>query len=326
MRKTFEIVTRFPKITILSFILLTLLIGSQISKLKMETDAESMIPHDHPAITFDDKVEEIFGINDTIIVGIVNEEKNGIFNVNTLKLIKRLTEKIGLIDGVVAVTDDDVLSLSTVDNIIGTDAGFDVSPFMEEGPENDIEIEDLKKKFYANGLYTGSIVSKDETAAAIYAELESGLKNRIHVYGQIRELIDKEQNDSGPETIYLAGRPVLEVTYGKYMSEDMGKMMPLVIVVIIIVLFFTFRNLSGILLPLAVVLGSVIWTLGIMALCKVPMFPITTQMPIILMAIGIADGIHILNRYFHGKAVSNSFSSFFIFMCLCVGYSTGKYS
>jgi len=301
MKKLFELVTKFPKTTLIILIGLTVLIGSQLPTLRMETDAESMMPQNHPAIIYNDQAEEIFGIQDAVIIGIVNETPGGIFNFGTLRLVKRLTEKLASLDGVVAVTDDDVMSLATIDNISGTDFGFDVAPFMEEVPGNPSEMAALKKMIYKNDMYVGSVISEDGTATAIYAELENGLENRTQTYKQVKALIAEEMANGGPEKIYIAGRPVLEVTFGEYMAEDMQKMMPLVTIVVILVLLITFRSLAGVLLPFSVVMGSVIWAMGIMAIFKVPLFTISTQMPVILVAVGTAYSIHILNKYFQER-------------------------
>ena len=301
MIKFFGFITKYPKSTLILLILVTLTFGSQLPNLRMETDAESMIPQGHPAILYNDKAEELFDIKDAIIIGIVNEGADGIFNPETLALVYRLTTQLADMEGISAVADDDVVSLSTIDNIIGTEFGFEVSPFMEEVPIEQSEIESLRNKIYANGIYIGGIVSKDGTTTAIYAELEAGLENRSRVYRQVETLVTEEMANGGPEKIYLAGRPVLEVMFGDYMAADMQKMFPLVIVVVIVVLFVIFRSLAGVLLPFLVVVGSVIWSMGIMALFDVPMFTISTQIPVILMAVGTAYGIHILNKYFQEK-------------------------
>ena len=304
MGNVFQLVTGFPKTILLLLLALTLFFASQLSKITMETDAESMIPQGHPAILYNDQAEEIFGIHDAIIIGIVNEDKGGIFNRRTLATIKRLTVKLAELEGVVAVTDDDVVSLSTIDNIAGTDFGFEVSPFMEEVPATASAIAELRRKLYDNDMYVGGIVSRDGSATAIYAELENGLENRARVYKAVKALVETEMQENSPDKIYIAGRPVLEVTFGEYMAEDMQRMMPLVIAVVILVLLLIFRSLSGILLPFTVVIGSVIWAMGIMSLCKVPMFTISTQMPVILMAVGTAYGIHILNKYFQERVLN----------------------
>lgn len=304
MSNVFQLVTGFPKTILLLLLALTLFFASQLSKITMETDAESMIPQGHPAILYNDQAEEIFGIHDAIIIGIVNEDKGGIFNRRTLATIKRLTVKLAELEGVVAVTDDDVVSLATIDNIAGTDFGFEVSPFMEEVPATASAIAELRRKLYDNDMYVGGIVSRDGSATAIYAELENGLENRARVYKAVKALVETEMQENSPDKIYIAGRPVLEVTFGEYMAEDMQRMMPLVIAVVILVLLLIFRSLSGILLPFTVVIGSVIWAMGIMSLCKVPMFTISTQMPVILMAVGTAYGIHILNKYFQERILN----------------------
>jgi len=301
MIPVFKWTTSYPKTVLLALLLLTVFFGSQLSNIRMETDADAMMPEDHPAIMYNDQVEDVFGIKDTMIIGIVNEQAGGIFNPGTLALIKRLTENIASLKGVEAVTDDDVISLSTIDNIIGTEGGFEVAKFMEELPADAAAIEVLRKSIYDSGMFVGGIVSQDGTATAIYAELENGLNNRAQVYRDIKALVAEEMGKDGPEKIYVAGRPVLEVTFGEYMAEDMQKMMPIVMVVVIIVLFLTFRSAAGIILPLLVVIGSVIWALGIMSLCGIPMFVISTQMPVILMAVGTAYSIHILNKYFQER-------------------------
>lgn len=301
MKTIFEWTTTYPKTVLLILLLMTGFLGSRMGNITMETDSDAMMPEGHPAILYNDQVEDVFGIRDAMIVGIVNEEQGGVFNPGTLALVKRLTEIIAALKGVVAITDDDVVSLSTIDNILGTENGFEVAKFMETLPTDSAGTEELRRKLYDNGMFVGGIISRDGTATAIYAELESDAKSRTQVYRDIKTLIAEEMQKGGPEKIYLAGRPVLEVTFGEYMAADMQKMMPIVMVVVIIVLFLTFRSLSGIILPLLVVIGSVIWSLGIMSLSGIPLFTISTQMPVILMAVGTAYGIHILNKYFQDR-------------------------
>ena len=90
----------------------------------------------------------------------------------------------------------------------------------------------------------------------------------------------------------------MEVTFEEGMRRDMEMFMPLIIVIVLGTLFFTYRSVRGVVLPLAVVIVSVIWTLGIMAAVGVPMYSVSTMMPVVLMAVGVADGIHILSRYY----------------------------
>jgi predicted RND superfamily exporter protein len=102
---------------------------------------------------------------------------------------------------------------------------------------------------------------------------------------------------SNGDHFYMAGRPVIEVTSGQHALADLAVMVPLLIVAIIVVLFLMFRNVRGVVLPLAVVVITVIWTMGFMAALNVPLYTISTMMPVILVAVGIGCALHILSHY-----------------------------
>ena len=296
--KITEKVVNFPKITLLLTVLITIFFFSRLSDLKMETNIESMLPKKMDAYINKNKLEEIFGVKDMIVIGIVNEGPDGIFNLKSLSLVKEITDRLKLMEGINSRTKDDLVSLSTLDNILGTEEGMDVSPFMEEFLQTVEEVQKLKESIYDNDMFVGSIVSKDGTATIILAEAEDGTPLG-ELYFKVKEAIDeilkaRKTNDK----VYIAGRPVIEGVFGLYMPQDMQSMLPLILLLLIVVLFLTFRSLRGIFLPLLVVIISTLWTMSTMAILGVPMYTITTMMPVILVAIGVADGIHILSKYY----------------------------
>ena len=83
---------RFPKVAILTVLIVTVLALSQLAKLEWETDARVYFPKGHPAIEYDELVADVFGAKDSIVIGIVNED--GIFNTETLARVKKITEKL----------------------------------------------------------------------------------------------------------------------------------------------------------------------------------------------------------------------------------------
>ena len=267
--------------------------GFQLKNLRFETDTNANLPQNDPAFVYNDLVEDIFNSKDVFIVSIFEKGPEGIFNPQTLALVERLTERIKELDGVI---EKDVMSLSTIKNIVGTTAGFRVGRFMKTVPETPGEIRELKEALYENDTYIGSILSADGQATSIFAKMEGDRGKWTGVYHDIKKLLSLEP--AGGRKFYVAGRPVLEVTFGIYMQQSMEKMFPLVILVIVLMLYGVFRGLRGVLLPLFIVIGADIWAMGIMAMCGVPMYLFSTIMPIILMAIGIADGIHVLEKYY----------------------------
>jgi len=63
--------------------------------------------------------------------------------------------------------------------------------------------------------------------------------------------------------------------------------------VIILVLFLVLRNIKGTFFTLLVVLFSTIWAFGLMAALHIPVYAVSTMIPVMLIAIGVADGIHL---------------------------------
>ncbi len=64
-------------------------------------------------------------------------------------------------------------------------------------------------------------------------------------------------------------------------------------------------TIRGVLLPSLVVVTSLIWTWGTQAMLEVPIYIAGTLVPPILLAIGCADGIHVMERYFHEAHVND---------------------
>jgi len=100
------------------------------------------------------------------------------------------------------------------------------------------------------------------------------------------------------DKFYLAGRPVIEVSSGLYAMEDLKLMVPLVLVVMAVVLLMIFKTFRGVFLPILVMVTAIIWTFGVMVLFDVPMYTISTMLPVILIAVGIGDAIHLLSSYY----------------------------
>lgn len=106
-----------------------------------------------------------------------------------------------------------------------------------------------------------------------------------------------EQAADNGDRFYMAGRPVIEVTSGQHALADLKVMLPLLVLAICVMLFVLFRTMRGVFLPLSVVVIACIWTAGAMAVAGIPMYTISTMLPVILIAVGIADALHILTHF-----------------------------
>ncbi len=66
-------------------------------------------------------------------------------------------------------------------------------------------------------------------------------------------------------------------------------MVPIVLLIIIIVLYLLLRNIRSTILTMLVVLFSTLWAFGLMAVVNIPIYAVSTMIPVMLIAIGVAD-------------------------------------
>jgi predicted RND superfamily exporter protein len=257
------------------------------SNTRMETDLDEYMPQKHPAFVYSNEAEDLFGIKDGIIVAI--ENKDGIYNEGTLQKIKDITKKIQAMDG---IEKSDVTSLYTADNIIGSEYGMEVNAFYKRVPSTDTKLQQLRDDVRANDMIYGRLVSLNENVTIIIAEINDDTFTD-EFYSQILTIGESYE---GPETLYVAGVPIVEGTLGKLAPADMKRMAPLVVAIIIFVLLIILRSFKGTLLNLLVVLLSTVWTFGLMAVLNIPIYSVSTMIPVMLIAIGVAYGIHLFSH------------------------------
>ena len=118
-----------PKKVIGVLIILTVLFGIQFPRITVDTDPENMLEPDQPDRVFYDRVKKEFGIHDIIVVGIVDEK--GIFRPESLERVAHATSEILKINGVII---EDVVSLTTTDNVKSSGGMLDIHPVMQEVP------------------------------------------------------------------------------------------------------------------------------------------------------------------------------------------------
>lgn len=86
---------RHPWTIMLLMAIITLLAATQFPKVHFDNDPENMLSSDEFVRVFNHETKEKFGLYDFVIVGIVNEENpDGIFNVETLQQVDRLTYQL----------------------------------------------------------------------------------------------------------------------------------------------------------------------------------------------------------------------------------------
>ena len=149
-------------------------------------------------------------------------------------------------------------------------------------------------------LYLGSMVARDGSATLIVTEMfnnEDGPK----VYEDLLELIKRAPINNGEE-IHLAGDGAVSGYLITYINADSARLVPISVVIITLLCILSFRTWRGVLIPTVIILSAVASAVGLMAAAGVPIYVITTSMPILLVGVAVADSIHVLSQYYEELA------------------------
>jgi len=217
-----RISTGRPRLVYAVVIALVAITGALLGRIQIDTDPENMLPAAQSDRAFHNAVEERFTYHDAIVVGIVNEtHPDGIYNVESLGALHRLSNAILALDGVIA---PDLASLSTVDNIEQEGVGtIRFEWLMREAPITAEQATDIRDKVNRLPLLKDSLVSGDGKAATIYVPIAS--KDLSYPLSQDIHVLIAELDTS--DDYHITGLPVAEDTFGHDMFVQMGISAPL---------------------------------------------------------------------------------------------------
>ena len=150
----------------------------------------------------------------------------------------------------------------------------------------------LKDRVLSNNNFKGTIVSEDGTATVIIFSLAED-ENMQTLANNVKE---KTESLNLPEKIYFGGSPMLITSISKLIATDLKKLLPIAFILILLVLYIGFHSFRGIVLPLLTAVISIVWVLGIMSLTGAEVTMVSNNIPIVLLAVGTAYAIHVVNR------------------------------
>jgi len=286
MERVFEYVLKIRWLIILLVAGITVFLALQIPHIKINSDVLSSLPDNDPDAVLLKKIGAQFGGNKT---GMIILESGNVFTREAIEHIKQVTDTIRDIEGVSMVT-----SLTSMMDIQESEGGMEVGPLIDENnmPDSPDEFSLLKEKVLSDGRYKGTIVSEDGTTAIIIFSLYDD----ADIHALAKTVKEKTEALELPEKVYYGGSPMMITSISHLISSDLIRLLPVAFLLITLVLYLGFRSVRGVVVPLLTATISIIWVIGIMALAGAEMSMVTNNIPIVLLAIGTAYAIHVLNR------------------------------
>ncbi len=286
MNKIADLAVKLKWLIIVVVVALTLFFGLQLKNIHINSDVISSLPDNDPIAKLYKDIGEKYGGND---MGMIVLETDDIFKTVVFEHIKQITDSLKVTEGILTVS-----SLTDIIDIKTSEFGLEIGKLVDEYdlPDTQAELDSLKQYIYSKDMYKGSIISEDGTATLImFTMLDEADKQAVAAIVK-----NKVEQMNLPEKVYYGGLPIMMNDVSDLIMADIIWLLPVVFLLIALILYLSFRSKRGVIFPLLTALIAVVWTLGLMQISGYELTMISNNIPIILLAVGSAYSIHVLNR------------------------------
>ena len=293
MQRYINALQRYRWAIVILIPLLVLTLATNLKNISFEGSYRIWFGENSKILKDYDDFRLIFGNDDAVVITF--KDKNGIFTQKALATVQRLTDKLWQTKYITRV--DSITSYQYVhtdkkypDEIIVEDFILDIDKLSKE----DLE----KKKYIATNdpQLRDTLISVDGTTTMISAKLVAKAGENEDISFELMGLIDKILDEEVKKTGYkfwINGGAAFTTAFVNIAQDDGGFFTPLVVCSVLVLLYLLFRRVSGSLIPMAVVVLTMLVVLSIQVLLGYKLNNFTANIPVFIIAIGIADAVHI---------------------------------
>ena len=301
---------------ILIIVIITIVMATFLPRIQIDNEVDAYWDRDSQEYLLFDQWKEQFGNDKLIIIALSTQD---VFTHKNLSFISKISDKIEMLDPV-----KDVNSLSTVNDILGTDEDFIVQKFIQTIPKDKSQLNTLQNKALKNPLYVNNIISKDSKTAGLVVELinydKDDQSNYLsNVITEINQILSKEL----PKDIksYMCGPGPLEYYYSQNIKADLQTFIPCIFLVIMLIVFFSFKDFGSLLLCMASITVVLIWSMFLFYILGFRVTGISSIIPVIILAVVLAYSIHVVTECTQNTAITQTMKHLFT-PCLFTAITT----
>lgn len=273
-----------------------LILAPGFARLRLRLDGRALVPAGAPEVAADLAIAQEFGVEDPLAAVVETRDPAGIFNPSTLAHIVALNRALSSIPG---VRSEEVVSLATEPGDHVRPGSLDFPPWLDALPSSPAEMDVLRRGLERASIYRGTLLSTDSppSATAILVGIAAHT-DRTELCRRVRLAV--ANSDVEGDRVLVVGAPVAETDLGENLLRDMVLLVPLAFAVMGAILFAFFRRLDLVLLALAGVGACIFAVLGLVGWCGAPVYLTCLVLPVFLTAVGVAESIHVCDRWmFH---------------------------
>jgi len=293
MDRLIDLILNFPKRVLFCCLLTVLSFIPGLLKLEQNYSHRNWFNSQDPALIDQDRFEEDFGSLDSL--NIMLRYKKDIFSENNLRHIRQLTTKLSLLDHAIRV---DSLTNSTISYAIKDDILIESLILGNEvfSPES---LSRIKRRALADPVVSTNLIFNDNKTTLINFKYKK-VEGSNTFYKEVLESVENTLNANGSEglkSFHVLGDAKVTTSFRKSATSDLKILIPTLLFLVALLLFYQFNKLLIVLISFLSIIFSIVVMLGFAGYCDISFNNLTSITPELILAIGLADAIHIITIY-----------------------------
>ncbi len=257
------------------------------NNVKFNYELESFFPENDPSLEFYlEHLERFESDHDVLLVAITNT--GGMFDTAFLSRVNAFHKEISVIPDVVKVFSPLKMTRFSLEGGIPK-----AIPFFHPGNKEKLFMDScnlvLGDHFVKNflSMHTGTLAIILKTKPGI------GLERAKEINHIVENALESKKFDR----YRMAGRPKAQAYIITNMQKEFFFLAGVTLLVLVLFLWLTFRNIWGIVLPVLTVFIGLVGTLDFMIIFSDGIDIFSIILPTVLFVVGVSDSVHILNNY-----------------------------
>ena len=275
-------------------VIASLLLAAGVFRLGFDSSLDSLLTRSDPYLNELDLLEAEFPQSTEIVFAFLAPEGESVFTRDRLQAIEALRERY--LEIPLAGRHSSLLDYYSPRNLRRLFA----RDFREYG---EAELAGLMRTAQADELLTGNLLSNDASLAFTRIRLNAEFADEAQRLDAAREALRVRDalREQFPELdIHVSGEVLIEFSSRQSMLEDLGGLLPFVILACILAICGFFRSVRAGFAILAHTLLTLLCALGTLGLSGFSFNTVTAIAPVIIVVVCVASSVHVISIYRQG--------------------------
>ena len=298
--RTNETIVSNPKRVVIVFLLLTGVFAAGMTLVTTDSEGDDAFTEDLDEQQAQDAIEEEFedafepDSESTQLIHVSNNVLSRTELVRSLAVLERVEVRDDL--RMESANGPATIVATTLDPSAETAA--EQRRAVERASDTEIRraIRELSDNPGFQGLLSDDFSPTEASASAsisvVTHDVPSGFDDLSGLQTDTQDIADSEPGD-----IRAFGGGIVDDELGQIIGDSLAIVMPVVVVLLLAFLVVAYRDPIDLSLGLLALLMTIVWTFGFLGYSGIPFDQNMITVPVLLLAVGVDFGIHIINRY-----------------------------